>query len=535
MSKHALCPGDRTFAAAPARNPLLCAASLLLVVPAVLVAACTEIEEPAETVWVALHAYSTRGLPENSLLPMGRLRPDGTWDLPWPKSFGVSLGAAEQPSLIRVDHEGMLLPPESPSESAARPGIHWLLPYELAASGRPRSVAPVQWHRYAVGEGVQGRPVQATALLHTDNSRCGFWVMRGRGEIEGAVPAGLALSRPALGDLAEDDVPGLDEMLTAAGFQNEPSDSDGGYDSPGDLRNPAGRYPRRTIAGLARVGEDRDVAMVRYEEAGPRFGGHVVTWALVELRDGRAKIISTFSGNASLCARQPAENRTEALWVALVSRDGSRLDPIGRRHHDGNWDLPWPDLVEAAGVDSSGYLHPLRSPPDEPRISDEDWLLPFRVAGEDRLRIDAPLQWYRYVRRNVVPGTVTHVMLASRHCLAGWSLRMDPYWNMSGPEGRGGDVAFNLPSAVRLTTEDLPGLDSIQAGLGLRDRPPPNQGGYQKGDDWYPKREILGLFQVYDIIIGVVGEYHYEGGTTIVFEVSSNSARIVSEADGGGC
>ncbi len=509
-----------------------------MLVPAVLAAACTSIEEPAEGVWVAVHAYSVRGLPERSLLPIGRLRPDGSWDLPWPRSFGVSFGAAEQASSVRVDAEGFLLPTGDLSESASRPGIHWLLPYEVTDSGRLRSVAPVHWYRYAVGEVAQGRPTQADALRRSDYFRCSFWVLNANEEIDGAVPAGMALSRPALRDLSEDDLPNLGEMLTAAGFPHQPSDEDGGYHYRGDGRSTAGRYPRRTVVGLATVREDVDVALVLYEEAGPRFGGHVTSWALFEMRDGRANVVSTFSGDASLCGRWPAENRTEALWVALVSHEGSRLDPIGRRRSDGSWDLPWPDLVAGGSLDSSGYLHLWPSPSGEPRSSADGWPLPFVAVGRDRVRIDVPLQWYRHTRWNVTPGTVTHVMLAERGCSAGWSLRMDPdpEWSVPGSEGRRVSVAFSLPLAVSLTEADVPGLDSIQTVLRLVDRPPRDHGGYEMGGNRYPHRDILGLYRIDDdVIIGVVGEYHYEGQKTVVFEIAGDSARIVSEASGGGC
>jgi len=527
---------DDPLLTGPGGNRVRGTGRFLLVVPALVVAACTATKKPEDDIWVALDAYSVRELPERSLLPMGRLRPDGGWDLPWPRSFAVSLGSREQVSSVRVDDDGFLHPPEEHLHSPDRPGVSWLLPYEVYDSGRLRSVAPLNWYRYAAGELVQGRPARADRLLHSDLFGCGLWVLGGREEVRGAVSAGLALSRPATRGLTQDDLPDLDEMLTAAGFPHQPSDADGGYRFEGDYRNPPGRYPRRTVAGLARVREDLDVALVRYEEAGPRFGGHVTTWALVELRAGRANVVSELSGNRSLCVRRPAENRTEALWMALVSQEGSRLDPIGRRHPDGSWDLPWPDFVTAAAIDSSGNLRRWQNASAEPQRSGDGWPLPFRVVGGDRVRIDVPLQWYRYNRLTVVQGTVTHVMLAERGCEAGWSLAMDPGSNMTNPGGSALGVAFSLPAAVRLNEQDVPGLDSIQAALGLLDRPPRDRGGYRMGGNWYPNREIIGLYRLGDdAIIGVVGEYHYEGQGTVVFEISGDSARIVSDASGGGC
>ena len=295
-----------------------------------------------------------------------------------------------------------------------------------------RSVAPLRWYRYAVGEAVQGRPTGVNRLGQTDHA-CGFWVLHSREELDGAAPVGLALSRPALRSLRENDIPGLDGMLTAAGFPHQPSDAEGGYHYAGDYANPAGRYPRRTVAGLARIREDLDIAIVRYEEAGPQFEGHVTTWTLVEFLEGHPR------------TGRPAENRTEAVWVALTSANGSRLDPIGRRHPDG-------------------------------------------VDG-DRVRI-----------------------------------------------GRGVGVAFSRPPPARLAEEDVPGLDAIRARIGLLDQPSRDQGGYREGGSWYPKRDVLGLFRLDDdIIIGIVGEYYYEGESTTVFEIARDSARIVSTASMGGC
>ena len=435
-----------------------------------------------------------------------------------------------------MDADGFLLPPDDDSGGPVRPGIHWLLPYEVADSSGMRSVAPLRWYRYAVGEAIQGRPTGVDWLRHMDDRQCGFWVLGSREELDGAAPVGLALSRPALRSLREDDIPGLDVMLTAAGFPHQPSDADGGYDYAGDYRNPAGRYPRRTVAGLARIREDLDIAIVRYEEAGPQFEGHVTTWTLVEFLEGHARAVSTFSGDRSLCTRRPAENHTEAVWVALTSANGSRLDPVGRRHPDGSWDLPWPDWLEGFAVDSSGFLQPPpRRSEETPRPAD-GWPLPFRVVEGDRVRVDVPLQWYRYPRWNDEPGTVTHVMLATRHCLSGWSLHMDPGWNMADGQGRGVGVALSRPPAARLVEEDVPGLDAIRAKIGLLDQPSRDRGGYQKGGSWYPKREVLGLFRLDDdIIIGVVGEYGYEGENTVVFEIGGDSARIVSTASMGGC
>lgn len=527
---------DAKCAAAPAGNSVLRAARLLAIVSVAFLGTCTSTEESAEGIWVALHANSVRELPSGSLLPMGRLRPDGSWDLPWPKSFGVSFQVTEQASLVPIDSDGFLLPPRNLPDGPARPGIHWLLPYEVADSARLRSVAPVRWYRYAVGEGVQGHTTQANALWHADYP-CAFWVLRVPDGIDASVPAAMALSRPALRNLSAEDLPDLDAMLTAAGFPHEPADSDGGYHFEGDGRNPAGRYPRRAVAGLASIREDMDVALVRYEEVGARFGGRVTTWALVQLVDGTATVVSTFSaGDTGSCTRWPAEDRNEALWVALVSQQGTRLEPIGRRHPDGRWDLPWPDVVLGAGLDSSGYLHPWEEPSDEPRNSDPGWPLPFRQVGGDRVRIDVPLHWYRYGRLHAVPGAVTHVMLSSRHCLAGWSLRMDPAPGLAGPAGRDVGVAFSSPLAVQLTEQEIPGLESILAALGLLDKPPLDQGGYEKADNRYPRRQILGLYRVGDdVIVGVVGEYHYEGERRVVFEITRDSARIVSEASGGGC
>ena len=96
-----------------------------------------------------------------------------------------------------------------------------------------RSVAPLRWYRYAVGEAVQGRPTGVHRLSQTDNE-CGLWVLHSREELDGAAPVGLALSRPALRSLQEDDIPGLDDMLTAAGFPHQPSDADGGYGYEGE-------------------------------------------------------------------------------------------------------------------------------------------------------------------------------------------------------------------------------------------------------------------------------------------------------------
>lgn len=502
-----------------------------------LLAACTSSEESSEGTWFALHANSVRELPARSLLPMGRLRPDGSWDLPWPRSFGVSYGVAEQASLVPIDADGFLLPPRDRTNGTVRPGVHWLLPYEFADSARPRSIAPVRWFRYTAGEEVQGRSVQANALVHTDDYGCGFWVLVGGEQAEGGVPQAMALSRPALRALEEDEFPGLGEMLTAAGFPHEPSESDGGYYFPGDNRHPAGQYPRRTVVGLARVEDDLDIALVSYEQAGPGFGGHVTTWALVALQGGRASVVSRFSRwDTPQCTRPPPENRGEApVWVGLLSQEGSQLEPIGRRHPDGSWDLPWPDWIEGARLDSSGYLRRWGDRSDASRSSDDGWPLPFRTVAGGRVRVDVPLQWYRMGHGRAVPGTVTHVMLAGRHCLAGWSLRMDPAWNMSGLAGREVAVAFNQPLAVQLAEEDIPDLDSILARLGLLDRPDPDRGGYQMAGSSYPRRDIIGLFRVGDIIIGVVGEYHYEGQATIVFEISGGTASIVSEASGGGC
>lgn len=506
-----------------------------MLVPAVLAAACTSTEEPAEGTWVALHTNSVGGLPERSLLPMGRLRPDGGWDLPWPGSFGVSRGFHDPMSSVRVDADGFLIPREERADAPVRPGPHWLLPYEAADSGRLRSVAPVDWYTYTASDPVQGRPARANRLLHSD-AFCGVWVLGGLEEAHEAETAGLALSRPALRGLSEDDFPRLGETLAAAGFPHQPSDADGGYDYDGDFRNASGRYPRRAVVGLARIREGMDIALVRYEEAGPRFGGHVTTWTLVELRAGKATVVSSFAGRGSGCVPRPAQDRTETLWVALVSEaGGSLLDPIGRRHPDGRWDLPWPDVLVGGELDRSGYLNPWRSSGSGDGSAGW-WPLPFQVGSGGRLRIDVPLQWYRYTRLGVVPGTVTHVTLAGRGCNAGWSLGLNPLRAVTYPVRRGVAVALTTPHAVELAEDDVPGLDSIRSTLGLLDRPSRDQGGYRMGDDWYPKREILGLYRLQDdIMIGVVGEYGYEGQSTIVFEVSRDSTRIVSEASGGGC
>ena len=102
--------------------------------------------------------------------------------------------------------------------------------------------------------------------------------------------------------------------------------------------------------------------------------------------------------------------------------------------------------------------------------------------------------------------------------------------------GRGVGVAFSRPPPARLAEEDVPGLDAIRARIGLLDQPSRDQGGYREGGSWYPKRDVLGLFRLDDdIIIGIVGEYYYEGESTTVFEIARDSARIVSTASMGGC
>ncbi len=365
---------------------------------------------------------------------------------------------------------------------------------------------------------------------------CAFWKLGYGGEVPEDVLAGMVFSQQPLAVLGEDDLPGLDSLLAAVGFPDRPSDADGGYHFEGNGLHPAGRYPQRTTVGLARLRADLDVALVRYVEAGPQFDRvrrHAVTWALVEIRGGMPSVVSTFSGGAPLCTGRPRNDPPDALWIALATHDGSRLDPIARRHLDGSWDMPWPDRDISSGrLDSAGVVQ-YWSWPDESFDPTESWSTPFDLM-DGELRLNAPLQWYRYSRFGRHPGTVSHAMLAERYCGVGWSLRMDPesswYWD----DDPG--VALSQPQPTPLAEEELPNLGAIRAELGLLSRPPRDQGGYTMGGSRYPIRVVLGLFRLEDgAVIGVIEERNYEGGGVVVFEIADDSARIVTSYHRGGC
>lgn len=533
----------------PARFSLRCVPFILLAV------ACASPEDSVPSVWFALDAPRVSTIRERSLVPIARLHPDGSWDLPWPRPRRVSGDFPAQASLIPVDRNGFLHAPPGDSSELPRPGVHWLLPYATADSARLRAVAPVRWHRYAAGEVLQAQLSVAEGIGYNDRWSCGFWLLRNSANYGDDAPPGLALSIPAQRPLREADIAGLDEALAKAGLPHQPADADGGYDHQGhhdlhtDSYPDAGRYPRRSLAALVRVRDGLDVALVAWVEAGPQFGARpVTTWALVELREGRAGIVSRFSGHAALCAGRPAENRTADLWLALATHDGSRLDPLGRRVADGSWHPSWPEGIPFVDMDRGGFLHHRRSRGDDPERPPDHWPLPFRSVDGERARLDLPLLWYRHLRRSTVPGTVTDLMLASRHCEVGWALRLDPDRPWRDASGRSIGVAFSDPSVTRLE-EETPELERMRIRLGLIDRPTSREeGGYSKAGTWYPRREVIGYFRLGDAtVLGVVQAYHYEGEGTVVFEIpaasmggeglsaASDTARIVLDVHGGGC
>ncbi len=540
-----------------ARIPMQPARSFL---PFLLLAtACAPPDDPAPSIWFALDAPRVDGIRERALVPLARLHPDGSWDLPWPRPRRVSQGFPEQASLIPVDRDGLLHPPPAGPGDLPRPGIHWLFPYTTADSARLRSVAPVRWFRYAAGETLQARRSVADRIANSDNSRCNFWVLANSADYGDDAPPGLALSIPALRPLREGEIEGLEEALAQAGLPHQPSDADGGYDFLGfhdrrdDSYPDAGRYPRRSLAGLLRVREGLEIALVAFVEAGPRFGTirPVTTWALVELRAGRARIVSRFSASAPLCTGRPAENGGGELWLALATHDGSRLDPLAKRLADGSWDAAWPEGMHFMEMDRGGFLHHWRNRAGEPERPPGHWPLPFRGVDEERARLDLPLLWYRHSRRSMVPGTVTDVMLAGRHCGKGWALRLEPNRNLRdepNDSGRDLGVAFSDPSVTRLG-EETPELKRIRDRLGLIDHPASREeGGYRMGGSSYPIREVIGYYRMEDgTRLGVVQVYHYEGEATVAFEIPAaaaggeslaagrDTARIVLNVHGGGC
>ncbi len=517
---------------------------------------CAPADDPGPAIWFALDAPRVEGIRSNALVPMARLHADGSWDLPWPVPRRISRGHPEQASLIPVDRDGFLHPPPGDSDDLPRPGIHWLFPYAAADSARLRSVAPVRWYRYAAGELLQAQRSVAERIVNGDNSRCSFWVLDNSADRHADARPGLALSVPAPSPLREDEIHGLDEMLAEAGLPHQPADADGGYDYRGfhDRHNDdyphAGRYPQRSLAGLVRVREGLAVALVRFVEAGPRFGSirPVVTWALVELREGGARIVSRFSASEALCTGRPAEDRGGELWLALSTRDGSRLDPLGKRLASGSWDAAWPERMHFMEMDRGGFLRHWRNRAGEPENPPGHWPLPFRNVDGERARLDLPLLWYRHSRWRTAPGAVTDVMMASRHCDEGWALRLEPDQGLRESSGRSVGVAFSRPTATRLA-EETPQLKRIRDRLGLIDRPSSREeGGYRVGRSWYPIREVVGYFRLADgTVLGVVQEYHYEGDATVAFEVpaalaqggegvaATDTARIVLDVHGGGC
>ena len=84
--------------------------------------------------------------------------------------------------------------------------------------------------------------------------------------------------------------------------------------------------------------------------------------------------------------------------------------------------------------------------------------------------------------------------------------------------GRGVGVAISRPPPARLAEEDGRTPFGPESACSTS---PPDQGGYREGGS-SPETCVLGLFRLDDdIIIGIVGEYYYEGESTTVFEIAA--------------